>query len=239
MIELVEFIKRSEKGVTRPFIFKGSDQKIYYVKGVSASRRSLICEWMGGQLAKELGLNIPNFDVAYVDDALFRILPKEMQRELGKNEVFVSEAVTHAKDIKWEQVQHIPGDEKSLIALFDLWVRNEDRTMRPATHAGNPNLLIAKDMIYVIDHNLIFDEQFNINQFKETHVFSEVLGDLQSDIVKQENYQSLLTSALQCWSSAWDKTPEDWKDTDAFNASLTKSQLDEDVAGALWTRLAS
>lgn len=237
MIELVEFIKRSEKGVTRPFIFKGADKKTYYVKGASASHRSLICEWIGGQLAKKIGLNIPNFDLGYVDAALFRVLPNEMQRDLGSSEVFVSEAIPHAKDIKWEQVQHIPNDEKTLIALFDLWVRNEDRTMRADTQAGNPNLLIANGIIYVIDHNLIFDENFNINQFKETHIFSEVLVDLQSDMVKREAYRERLTFALQCWASAWDQTPEDWKDTKAFNMTLTKSQLDEDIAGTLWTRL--
>ncbi len=33
MIELVEFVKRSEKGVTNPFIFKATNGKLYYVKG--------------------------------------------------------------------------------------------------------------------------------------------------------------------------------------------------------------
>nr|WP_020394903.1 HipA family kinase [Thiolinea disciformis] len=195
---------------------------------------------MGGTLASSLGLNIPAFAIGYVNDALFKILPEEVQRALGRSELFLSESIPYAKDLRWDHVAMIPEQERQLVTLFDLWVRNEDRTLRPNTRAGNPNLLFANGKLYIIDHNLIFDEHFDIEKFRDTYVFAEAIDVLQSDMVKRESWLKLLELALQSWDLAWRRTPSDWKETELFNATGIRHQLDEDVtAGTFWKRLAS
>ena len=49
-IQIVEIIGRSTQGITRPFICRGEDGHIYFVKGRGAGKRSLICEWIAGNL---------------------------------------------------------------------------------------------------------------------------------------------------------------------------------------------
>ncbi|WP_340140880.1 HipA family kinase, partial [Xanthomonas vasicola] len=67
---------RTQQGATRPFLCRGDDGLLYYVKGVGANRRSLICEWMAGRLATGFGLNIPQFEIAYVPPGLADLHPE-------------------------------------------------------------------------------------------------------------------------------------------------------------------
>jgi hypothetical protein len=65
-VEIVEIMGRSEQGVTRPFICRGDDGHVYFVKGRGAGMRSLICEWIAGQLGRRLGLPIAPFEIVEV-----------------------------------------------------------------------------------------------------------------------------------------------------------------------------
>ena len=58
MIQIIAIIKRATQGVTLPFLCKADDENFYYVKGMGshAGHRSLLAEWIGGNLAK--GLNV-------------------------------------------------------------------------------------------------------------------------------------------------------------------------------------
>ena len=56
--------------MTRPFLCRGDDGWLYYVKGNAAGHSSLICEWIAGQLGRRLGLPIPDFRLA--------IIPKDL-----------------------------------------------------------------------------------------------------------------------------------------------------------------
>ena len=62
-LEIVEIMGRAQQGVTQPFICRGEDDQVYFVKGRGAGRRSLICEWIAGQLGRLLGLPIAPFGI--------------------------------------------------------------------------------------------------------------------------------------------------------------------------------
>ena len=57
-VQIIEVIRRSDQGLTRPFICRGDDDEVYFVKGLDAGRRSLICEWIAGRLGVALGLPV-------------------------------------------------------------------------------------------------------------------------------------------------------------------------------------
>lgn len=61
-VEIVEVIRRSKQGQTEPFICRGADDALYFVKGRSAGRVTLIKELVAGHLATKLGLPIADFD---------------------------------------------------------------------------------------------------------------------------------------------------------------------------------
>lgn len=83
MIPIVEVIGRPTQGVTRPFVCRGDDGEIYYVKGAGAGRRSLICEWVAGNLGRDLGLPIPPFSIVEVPPELTDVGGMSGLKELG------------------------------------------------------------------------------------------------------------------------------------------------------------
>ncbi len=72
-VQIIEVIRRSEQGVTQPYICRGDNDKIYFVKGIGAGRRSQICEWVAGNLGLVLGLPIAPFDIVEVPEELMEL----------------------------------------------------------------------------------------------------------------------------------------------------------------------
>lgn len=74
MIEIVEVLRRSEQGVTEPFVCRGDDGALYFVKGMGgAGHRSLVCECICGRLAQALGLPVAPFEIVDVPPALVAV----------------------------------------------------------------------------------------------------------------------------------------------------------------------
>ena len=94
--------------------------------------------------------------------------------------------------------------------IFDLWVENQDRTL--TEKGGNPNLLWKTDKseLYVIDHNLIFDDEFNKTDFCATHAFKSTLINKQYDVVEKLEFEGGMKKTLACWQTAWSKMPSEW-----------------------------
>ena len=69
-VNIVEIISRSTQGITRPFLCRGDDGCLYFVKANGAGRQALIAEWIAGHLGRRLGLPIPEFKQAVIPDDL-------------------------------------------------------------------------------------------------------------------------------------------------------------------------
>jgi hypothetical protein len=240
MLEIVEIIKPADQGRTSPFLCKASDGHLYYVKGYAASVSGLIKEWMGAHLAQAFGLPVPPFEIAFLDQALADCYGNLAITELKGGYVFASRQVPSVTELKFETVRIIPPQLKLKILLFDLWVENEDRTL--SEKGGNPNLLWKSDesKLYVIDHNLIFDESFDPAIFWATHVFNGALGK-QSDLMEKCEFEKLMQKALDCWSSAWDTMPEKWielnEEVQGFDPEKHLQRLKREANGDIWLKL--
>lgn len=170
-LQIVEILHRSEQGVTRPFLCRCEDDRLYYVKGRGAGPRSLLCEWLGGHLARAFGLPLPEFAIVQASQDLIDLFPEGS--DLGVGPAFASLQI---RDPQWFTVAHVSDVPVALqrdVLVFDWWVRNSDRTL--TVLGGNPNLLwdTADNKLVVIDHNAAFDRDFDAAQFVQTHVFSE------------------------------------------------------------------
>ncbi|MCT9017115.1 hypothetical protein N6G05_26550 [Cupriavidus gilardii] len=207
-VEIVEVLRRAAQGVTCPFYCRGDDGKFYYVKGKHAGRRSQICEWIAGGLAKQLGLPIAPFRAAYISEELVDCLQDDWQ-ELGAGIVFASEALPHALEIAWPNVASIPVDVRSDILVFDRWVRNADRNLTQL--GGNPNVLWTPSSdVVIIDHNQAFDEAFDFPQFLRMHIFAQCWDEVADDLVKRASYEERLDSAMDAFSALCDSCPAEW-----------------------------
>jgi hypothetical protein len=161
---------------------------------------------------------------------------------LGSGYVFVSEKIESATDFKYHLLHEISPQLQKTILLFDLWIENEDRTLSK-DYSGNPNLLwqSSSHQLYIIDHNLAFDSEFNLALFKETHVFQALFTEHQLDICEKIEFETLLLNSLSNWQQWWHKIPQEWQeqneDTKLFCPQTTLQRLKAEAQGDIWLKL--
>ncbi len=237
MLELIEIQGVASQGMTKPLICRGNDGKLYYAKGKAATASGLIKEWMAANLARSLGLPIPDFHIAYIDSLLidYSDIPAD---SLGAGDVFVSEQVTATTELKYSLLASLPIALQREILLFDLWIENEDRTL--TEHGGNPNLLCQSttNPLFIIDHNLAFGHEFNLKLFWETHVFQAQFSHYQFSLIDKQKFETKLKQSLKKWQQWWDAIPDAWKqENHEFNPDSTLQRLKNEADGNLWRKL--
>lgn len=236
MLELIEIQAIARQGMTQPLICRADNNKLYYAKGKKATVSGLIKEWMAANLAKALKLPIPAFQIAYIDDTL--VDNSDISASLGSGDVFVSEQVVSVTELKYPLIASIPNTLQQDILLFDLWIENADRTL--TAQGGNPNILMSNET-FIIDHNLAFDNSFNLKLFWETHVFQAQFSHFQIDIVAKQSFEARLQLALENWQQWWGEIPSTWKqdnmDLMLFNPDTALQRLKDEAKGALWRKL--
>lgn len=206
-VEVVEYIRRSEQGATRPFICKCDDGHIYYLKGRSAGKTTLLREWLAGCLAKGFGLPIADFAQVDVPPELIEALNLPELNDLGSGVAFGSRAISPAQEFTISHIHSVPLELQQDIFTFDWWVHNDDRNL--TDKGGNPNLLWnpITEQLVVIDHNLAFAEDFDPNKFIKLHVFSNTYRDW----LNEQNYKNRFDASLAIWDDACSLVPEDWR----------------------------
>ncbi len=156
--KIVEVLNRSTQGITRPFLCRGDEGSLYYVKHNAAGLRAMICEWIAGNLAQRLGLPIPRFKQSVIPTELIAMSAREDITDLGAGIGFASQFIENADELTYLFIQQIDPALRAKILLFDWWTANGDRTLTES--GGNPNILwFHRDSkAYIIDHNLALDE---------------------------------------------------------------------------------
>lgn len=246
-VTILEVLGRAKQGMTRPFLCRGDDDHLYYVKGRGAGLHSLCCEWIAGQLARTMGLPLPDFAVAEVPAVLVAGSDRPDIRELGPGLVFASSRLEVAREITWTEAQSCVEDLKALVLLFDWWVHNEDRILSPL--GGNPNLLMTADLqgqnqLWVFDFNLAFDPDFSEERFRECHIFSKLLPGWPLGF--RERVEPLMQVALRQVNDCFDSLPREWlhlEGDENLPVQLNQNSVFESLARAFtepeafWNRL--
>jgi hypothetical protein len=209
MIEVTEVISRSTQGITKPFLCRCADDKYYYVKGAYAGRESQLFEIIAGRLGRRFGLPIPNFEIVDVPADLLAHVRDEWKQDLGPGPAFGSSRHT-VIELTCALLEQVPYELQRDIFMFDLWIRNFDRTLWDT--GGNPNLFWEpeKDELIVIDHNCAFDPDFKVARMLELHVFREAARDLKGDLITREEYSGRFTACLEGWTEVVEGIPDEW-----------------------------
>lgn len=205
IVQIVEVLGSSEQGQARPYLCRGADDHLYYVKGQQTNRASLWREWICGHLAQAFGLPIPPFRLVQVDECLHQELPREL-KDIGHLPAFGSRKHANAGWLEWGVADRVPESAQRDILVFDWWIRNTDRVK------GNSNLLwdAMQEGVVVIDHNNALDPTFDSNSFLESHLFSRQWKPLTGDLVTMAQYQQRLCEALPAATQATQQAPEEW-----------------------------
>lgn len=183
MLQIVEILQPAEQGRTTPFLCRGEDDRLYYVKGRNAGRRSQWCEWLAGSLGRSLGLPIPPVRIVEVPVELLTATRADW-RGIGAGAAFASAAQPLSEWSDSGSISLVPAQVRRDVLVFDWWIRNQDRT------AGNTNLLWdgPGESLMVIDHNLAFDADFSPASFLDSHVFKDDWNSVYGDAFEQESY---------------------------------------------------
>ena len=208
-IRVTEIIGRSVQGVTRPFLCRGDDGMLYYVKGNIAGRAALIAEWIAGHVGKSLGLPIPKFKQAVVPQELVALSARDDVADLGAGTGFASQMVENADELTYLFIEQIDTALRARILLFDWWVANGDRIL--TEHGGNPNILwVHRDnKAYTIDHNLALDES-SLASFWSEHIFAATRAAWTAAF--RQDSERLMKDTLAHLDQWWNEMPPEWTD---------------------------
>jgi len=149
-VNMVRYVTPLREGGSLPAIVEADDGFLYVLKfrGAGQGVKALIAELIGGEIARALGLYVPEIVFAHVDPAFGRTEPDEEIQDLLKASAglnlalhYLSGAITFDPN-----VTKIDAALASKIVWLDCLITNVDRTAR------NTNMLMWHKDLWLIDH---------------------------------------------------------------------------------------
>lgn len=153
-VNVVQYIQPLREGGSLPAIVEADDGFLYVLKfrGAGHGAKALIAEFIGGELARAIGLKMPELVFVNLDDSFSKTEPDEEIQDLLKFSVglnlglhFLSTAITYDP-----LVVTVDAMTASKVVLLDSIISNIDRTVK------NTNLLSWNNELWVIDNGASF-----------------------------------------------------------------------------------
>jgi hypothetical protein len=149
-VEAMRYVTPLREGGSLPAIIEADDLGTYVLKfrGAGQGRKALIAEILAGEIARSLGLLVPEIVLVDLDPELARAEPDPEIQDLIRASAGLNLALDYLPGslgfdpLAWKP----PPDMASRIVWFDALVTNVDRTPR------NTNLLTWHGRLWLIDH---------------------------------------------------------------------------------------
>ena len=149
-VNVTRYVTPLREGGSLPAIAEADDDFMYVVKFRRAGQgeKALIAELLAGEIARMLGLKVPEIVFANLDPAFGRTEPDEEIQDLLKASAGLNLALHYLSGaITFDPViNKIDEELASKIVWFDCFVTNVDRTVR------NTNMLMWHRELWLIDH---------------------------------------------------------------------------------------
>ncbi len=153
-INVTRYLAPLREGGSLPAIAEGDDGFLYVLKfrGAGQGIKALVAEFIGGELARQAGLKIPELVFANLDEAFGRTEPDEEIQDLLKASTGLNLALHYLSgSVSFDAAVTQP---ESLLASKIVWldalIFNVDRTAR------NTNMLLWNKELWLIDHGAAF-----------------------------------------------------------------------------------
>lgn len=149
-VTAVRYVTPLREGGSLPGIVEAGNLGTYVVKfrGAGQGPKALVAEVISGELARRLGLPVPELVVTELDPVVARAEPDEEVQELIKASAGANLGMDYLPGaLGYDPVAHpVDAELASRVLAFDAFVENVDRSWR------NPNLLIWHGGLWLIDH---------------------------------------------------------------------------------------
>jgi hypothetical protein len=167
-VNVIRYVTPLREGGSLPAIAEADDEFLYVLKfrGAGQGVKALIAELIGGELARALGLKVPELVFANLDEAFGRTEPDEEIQDLLKASVGLNLALHYLSGaITFDSVVTIIDAKlASQIVWLDCLLTNVDRTPR------NTNMLIWHKELWLIDHGAALYFHHSWDNWKEQAV---------------------------------------------------------------------
>jgi hypothetical protein len=149
-VRVTRYVTPLREGGSLPAIVEADDDGLYVLKfrGAGQGAKALIAELVSGEIARVLGLSVPELVLAELDADLARTEPDPEIFALIRDSAGLNLALDYLpSSVMFDPVvEHIPDDLASRVVWFDAYVANVDRTVR------NTNMLMWHKRLWLIDH---------------------------------------------------------------------------------------
>lgn len=226
-VDVTRYLQPLREGGSLPAIVEADDGFLYVLKfrGAGQGTKALIAEFIGGELARAMGLKVPELVFMQLDDTFGQTEKDEEIQDLLKFSVglnlglhFLSGAITYDP-----LVSEADPLSASLTVLLDSMIMNIDRT------AKNTNLLNWNKELWLIDHgaSLYFHHNWanwenylgrNFSPIKD-HVLLERASELEA--AAQKIKQALNAEVIR---AIINQLPADWLEEEGSPLSIEEKR---------------
>ena len=149
-VSATRYVTPLREGGSLPAIVEADDDGMYVLKfrGAGQGPKALIAELVAGEIARALGLPVPEIVFVDLDPELARTEPDPEIQDLIRASAGLNLALDYLPGaVMFDPVAEKPdADLASSIVWFDAYVTNVDRTPR------NTNMLVWHRRFWLIDH---------------------------------------------------------------------------------------
>src|ERR1700722_19353819 len=149
-VQVTRYVTPLREGGSLPAIAEADDGFLYVLKfrGAGQGVKALIAELIGGEIARALGLRVPEIVLSGLNEAFGRTEPDEEIQDLLKASVGLNLGLHYLSGaISFDPlVTPVNANLASEIVWLDSFLTNVDRT------SNNTNMLVWNREIWLIDH---------------------------------------------------------------------------------------
>ncbi len=219
-VNAVRYVTPLREGGSLPAIIEADDDGIYVLKfrGAGQGTKALIAELISGEIARAIGLRVPEIVLVELNSDLARTEADPEISDLIKSSSGLNLALDYLPgSVMFNPVADMPDDKLSAsIVWFDAFISNVDRTIK------NTNMLMWHRNLWLIDHGASLYFHHNWNNYLETSrepfslIKNHVLLKSARHLKEIDNELSpKITSELI--KNIVDLIPDDWLDKNSFN----------------------
>ncbi len=237
-VNVLRYIAPLREGGSLPALAEADDDFKYVLKfkGAGHREKALIAELIGGEIARVLGLQIPELVFAFLDESFGRTEGDEEIQDLLKASQglnlalhFLSGSITYDPS-----VTTVDALLASKIVWLDAFITNVDRTFK------NTNMLIWNKELWLIDHGACLYFHHSWSNWKTaaqspfTFIKDHVLLPQANELERVDTeYKEILTEPLL--QSIVNLIPDEWLNWD--DTAESPEQIRQTYFNFLKTRL--
>jgi hypothetical protein len=212
-VQVKRYLSPLREGGSLPAIAEADDGFLYVLKfrGAGQGVKSLIAELIGGEIARTLGLKVPEIVFAELDESFGRTEPDEEIQDLLKASTGLNLALHYLSGAVTFDPAATDIDEwlASQIVWLDCLLMNVDRTVR------NTNMLWWRKELWLIDHGaaLYFHHSWDNWQEQAIRPFERVKDHVLLSKATQlekanQHFSAILTKEVI--SNIVELVPDEW-----------------------------